>query len=465
MASESDSQLQQQVHLLFRPKIIVAGAGVAGLSFANALVRQWHTSPDSPPPSITIYDRDTSALPPGRQGYAIWLRSDAYSGGMQVLQRLELLDRLFDDSITGRLLREAADAGSGGAGSASERPAGRFKIWGPRWQEWLRLNQDTPPGLPAPHVCVRRILLWQRLADAALVAGVTIHWDTRCMGVERCGRNDSSKSSEGRRLRVQLQGGATDECDFLVAADGASGKLRASLRPHDPLLFAGAVCLGGVARFPGSNVPASLIRDWGFMMGGSGADGTSLFVAPMDERSVWWYVSVLKDEPVAVAETPEELEAVRHALAGMVKGFVEPVGQLMRATAAEDVMLLNAKDKRLFHHAEPGGAAALSEGQGVIGGTLKEAGVVFIGDSSHAISQFGGNGTNLALMDGWDLAECMCGGASFTEAVGHYDARAVLRAKQNWRHSKLAIAIAHAKGCRLALWKNLFMVVGWVVGR
>ena len=72
--------------------------------------------------------------------------------------------------------------------------------------------------------------------------------------------------------------------------------------------------------------------------------------------------------------------------------------------------------------------------------------VIFIGDANHAVSPFSGAGSNLALMDGLDLAEQLCKASSFEEAVKAYDKLAIPRSKQVIRMSHFTISVAHSTG-------------------
>lgn len=81
---------QHGTHALSGKHIIVAGAGIAGLSFVRALYRTWPVG--LKPPRVTLYERREKKVSPDREGYSISIRSDPMSGGMQALQKLCLLN-------------------------------------------------------------------------------------------------------------------------------------------------------------------------------------------------------------------------------------------------------------------------------------------------------------------------------------------------------------------------------------
>ena len=421
-------------HFLAGKKIIIAGAGIAGLAFARGLLKQWDPSAH-PSPSITIYERDESPAAIGRQGYTLSIRSDSMSGGMQALQQLGLLDRVLADSITGEQGSEA----------------GHFSIWGPRWQPWFRMQHAAPTGLPAPHMRARRSALRQALVDGVADA-VELRWGMRCTNV---------KKLDSGRLQVQLQNGDRDECDYLIVADGASSKLRTALRPDDTLKFAGVTLVGSMSRFDKGAVPSPADRDWGFVMGGRGnkADGTSLFIAPIDSSHGWWHTSVRAETPRALPKgplSPAEAEALLHEVRAQAEGFAEPAGTLIGASEPDEIMVHNAQDKAAFAHTER------TEGLG--GLTLQDAGVVFIGDANHAVSPFAGNGANLALMDGVELAAALCEARSFAEGVRRYDKGSVPRARRTRRTSHWVIALAHARGWQMVCVCIWVRFLGWLLG-
>ncbi|KAF2425572.1 hypothetical protein EJ08DRAFT_700376 [Tothia fuscella] len=52
----------------------------------------------------------------------------------------------------------------------------------------------------------------------------------------------------------------------------------------------------------------------------------------------------------------------------------------------------------------------------------------------------------MALLDGSDLAECLCTHSSTEKAIDEYDNRSLLRARMLLRNSHLTVAVAHASG-------------------
>lgn len=98
--SHSEPSLQKP--LIAGKKIIIVGCGIAGLAFPLALRKQWPDKHIDEFPTITIYERDSRAIQPGREGYSISIRGDNVAGGIQVLHRIDLLEKSLSESITGK---------------------------------------------------------------------------------------------------------------------------------------------------------------------------------------------------------------------------------------------------------------------------------------------------------------------------------------------------------------------------
>lgn len=399
-------------------KIIVAGAGIAGLSFVVALRKQWLSQePSQPPPTIVLYERDPKDFGVEREGYTISIRSDANAAGLQTLRNLGLLDDMLAQSITG----------------IQENP-GTFALWDRNWTNVLRARVRIPDKLPVPGMRIKRSVL-RRILIEAVPADDEIHWGTTC--------TSATKLASGK-IEVKLSNGQTDECDLLVAADGSRSKLRFSLRPDEKLDYAGAVCVMGTSRFP-ENAPPPTDRDWGMYLSGT---GIGLFVSTVDEHSALWSLSYLSPTPPEIPRQPlsrEQADRVLQDVLASGKDLAEPFSTLVKATDVATLGMLNTLDKAPFAHST-------------------DVPVVFIGDANHAVSPFAGAGANLALSDGWDLAAQLCRSkhASIAGVLAAYDELSMPRARTVRRYSRLAIGLAHCRGWRLTAIMFVARVFNWL---
>lgn len=171
-------------------KIIVVGAGIAGLSFALSLCKQWPTSARSGFPSMTIYERDTKETIVGREGYSLLIRSDGLSGAMQVLSRLNLLERM--------LRANTSFAGNGS-----------FNLWNTSWESIMHISSSRGSSglssdneLPADGMRIAREVLRQIVVEAVYKQDIPIHWNQPCTRVEPL---------QDGRVRVHLRDGTADE--------------------------------------------------------------------------------------------------------------------------------------------------------------------------------------------------------------------------------------------------------------
>ncbi|RMJ27661.1 FAD binding domain-containing protein [Aspergillus sp. HF37] len=403
-------------------KIIIVGAGIAGLSLALSIRKQWPDGP--PPPSLTIYERESNDSMHSREGYSLSIRGDALSGGMQVLQRLDSLERLLALSL-----------------SAQNSRPGSFNLWSTDWTSLLRVSPTTttkcddggriPAGMRISRSRLRRVLI------NAICESDRIVWNSPCTHTEPL-----LVPPQGR-TRVHFPDGGYDDCDIL-------SKIRAQLRPHDTLDFTGIVCISASARFPEGDVPDPVDADWGGVLGAG--NGVGLFVAPVSSSSALWslsYPSATPRERLGRPFTKDEVDALLAEALEKGRGFCEPFQRLVRATDPETLTVLNAMDKQPFGH---GSATGTEAGR-----------VVFIGDANHAVSPFAGNGANMAMLDGWDLAEQLARNSSMETALEAYDGRSMPRSASTVRHSRWAIDMMHATGLKLAVYRGLLWLVGLVM--
>jgi 2-polyprenyl-6-methoxyphenol hydroxylase-like FAD-dependent oxidoreductase len=261
---------------------------------------------------------------------------------------------------------------------------------------------------------------------------------------------DAERLSNGRML-VKLSGRhlpeneSAAECDLLIVADGASSKIRASLRPEDILQYAGVMQKGGMAIFP-NGIPKPVDKNWGMLL--SSGKGVACFLSPLDETSLAWgmsYRAPTIEEPLKISSI-EDAQSVIEDCRKLGKDFSDPFQSILDATNPKDVSRLAARDKQPFNH------------------DLSLGPVLFIGDSNHAVSPFSGYGASLALKDGWNLSSQLCRSNSLEEAVKAYDAISVPRASKVLKESHQRIDMGHATGINYLFNRSLLSLGGFILG-
>lgn len=295
--------------------IVVAGAGMSGLAFAIALSQQF--PPKHPPPTLTIYERDSHENRIGREGYTLSLRTDDRSGGIQILDQLGLYESCRDVSVS---------------------HVSRMSIWKNDFSNALlrvSVGPVGPKGLMA--VRIRRNALQKVLADKVQECGWDIRWETAVVSAE--------KIQEGEReaILVTLSSGKTIPCDLLVAADGARSKILSTLRPNATLSYSGVTMMLGTGRFNSpESIPKPLDTDYGLVLGGS---GTGLFVSPVDETSALWSFSYYHPQPCESVRYPmsaEQEETLMNEARLLAKNFDPAVLTLVNATDPTSLMCFPA---------------------------------------------------------------------------------------------------------------------------
>ena len=415
------SNPQEQRPVIAGKTIFIAGAGIGGLAFATALSKQWPST--FPKPKLTIFERDNYEDRVGREGYTLSLRTDSRSGGVQALDKLGLYEKVHNASFQG-----------GGEN------AGSMFIWDKNWNELLNIRSEPVGDKGLKSMRIRRNALQRALADAAVESGTDIRWGTAVVDAKR---------DKNSKMTISLSNGTIVSCDMLIAADGSRSNLRTRLRPSDKLDFAGVICISGTAKFENEkSVPKPLDRDWGALLGGQ---GIGLFVAPVDSESALWSLSYYAQQPREQLHYPmseKDVEALLEESRSLGKHFTPKVNSLVNATDPSTLMVFNAMDRPPFSHS-----------------LAKDGAVVWIGDANHAVSPFAGNGANMALMDGWDLAQCLCQATSPEAGLAMYDKMFVPRTQATLNMSRWSISIAHSTGVKLWLYTMFAKVLGVLISK
>jgi len=245
------SSLDFQKHELAGKRIIVTGAGLAGLAFASAIDQYW---PDQhPKPHVVIYERSAKELDVERKGYTMGIKPES---GLLALKQLGLLDIALSSSTVGTSTMEQAPT-----------------FWTSDWTRMLDLSsvsffKKMKDGMPRGGIRLVRYVLRDMLLDA-VPTQTKIHFRKGCEGVQVL--------ADGR-VRVQLSDGSFDECDLLVAADGASSGVRSSILPGEELEYTGASCFLATSRFP-LGKPEEFRHRWGMNISGQGVAFLNLWVS------------------------------------------------------------------------------------------------------------------------------------------------------------------------------------------
>lgn len=403
-----------QKHPLAGKRIIVAGAGLAGLAFARALVHQWPQG--QPQPEILLYEISSEKLDRSREGYTMGIKPES---GLNALKQLGLLDTALRLSTTS-------------VGGSQQPP----NFWTKDW----RMLLDIPPpsvsadGVPWNGIRLVRHVLRQILLDA-LPAEAKVHWGVGC---------NSAEILDAGQTRVSLTDGSEAYCDLLIAADGANSGIRASLLPQETLEFAGVNCIIATSRFP-SGKPELLKDRWGINISGQ---GVPFLTFPIDETSGVWATSYWSDKPrdrikgeEALLRKDEILNEVRQR--GSM--FQQPFGEFIDATDPATLQVFSARHKSPISHSR----------------ALPEANVIFIGDANHPMSPFSGNGANSALLDAVELAQQLMSSSTIREARDIFDRDSAPRSQTAIEKSRWVICALHSKGMTFWLLRTLLGCVSF----
>ncbi|KAJ9664549.1 hypothetical protein H2198_000200 [Neophaeococcomyces mojaviensis] len=430
----SSSPLGPDVSHVASKHIVVAGAGIAGLSFALSLHKLWPASFSSQLPRITIIERDSKADRLGREGYTLSIRVDGNrGGGVQVLDDLGLYEVVRDVAVI-------VDSGIGVDTdcinlSDGKQKAGNMVLWDKNWRPLLKVDPEKMQNESKRKLSgmrIRRNALQEVLANAtAALPDVTMMWERRVVNVK------NGATGAGDSMVVVLDDGSNISCDIIIAADGSKSKIRTALRPSDGLNYSGVVAISGNARFESRDqIPKPLANDWGALLGWT---GVGIFVAPVDPTAALWSLSYRAGQPRDIPRKPFS-NATISSLLEEARGLGIHAGPKFRTlvdnTDPSTLMVFNAFDRPPFRH-----------------DFEKHGNVIWIGDANHAVTPFAGNGANMAMMDSWDLVKELVKGehGGFEKSVRAWERSMMPRTEAVLKESHRNMDVGHAVG-----WKAWF---------
>ena len=242
------------------------------------------------------------------------------------------------------------------------------------------------------------------------------------------------------KVLLNSMDGRQEQCDILVVADGSNSKVRQALRPQHELRFAGAICISGRTHALDA-LPPPLDTSFGGVLSGN---GNFLFLAANDRTSALWSVSYLSGTPCkhkpAGALSEAEIDEVLAEAELRLRPYGEPIPTIFKQTLRSSVSVFNAQDLMPFRN---------------------YGSVIFIGDAQHAMSPFAGNGANMAMMDGYELAMLLVLSNSLPSAVQAYDNLAIPRSTTSISMSHRTIAMGHSQGIWKHMWVAALKVIAW----
>lgn len=267
---------------------------------------------------------------------------------------MKALDAL-DESIGGAV-REAGHAVAGEFGLPHCSPDGR--TWG------VLDHGDLVTSYGAPQVTIRRADLHRILLRAHTEEG--LHANAELV------RFDASDGG----IAAGFKDGSTFRADAMVGADGINSVVRAELHGAEPARYSGTSSLRGITA--GVDLPP----EWAaaFAMVG---DGVVLVGWPLPAGALYWSAVV----QIPAGTWPYDPEQARQALLTQVHRWT----LLPEVIRAADPTTLSAREIR-----DRPPLAHWSRGR-----------VTLVGDAAHPMTNFWGQGANVALEDTIVLANCL----------------------------------------------------------
>lgn len=177
-----------------------------------------------------------------------------------------------------------------GIRSHSTPSSGAIRVWSDNWRELASINPKPYGNLSAATMRITRQDLKRILLETAEQANATWLWACTCTAAERLSNGQIRVTISNAEAGSTL----TQDCDLLIAADGANSGIRASFRPYDMKLeYAGATQIGGISRLP-NGLPHPVHEDYGLQM--SSGEGVCCIYTPFDKDTIGWALSRVEPE-------------------------------------------------------------------------------------------------------------------------------------------------------------------------
>ncbi|ARP82239.1 monooxygenase [Bordetella genomosp. 8] len=376
------------------PRILIAGAGLGGLTAALALLRRGF--------NVRVLEQATELR---ELGAGIQLSANAN----RALFQLGLGDAL------GRV--------------ASTASGKRIRLWN-SGQTWplFDLGAESIGRYGYPYLTLYRADLHAVLVDAVRALDPrAIELNARVVSARQGVGADGSEDvgDDGGKVTVTLADGGTRRGDVLIGADGVHSRIRAGLFGTDDATFSGTLAWRGV--IPAARLPAHLREPYAVNWVGPGAH---VIHYPLRRGELVNFVGILERDDWQV-ESWTQKGSVDECLRDFA-GWHEDVHTLIRA--------LDQPYKWALMLREP--LPVWSQGR-----------ITLLGDACHPTLPMLASGAAMAIEDGYILARCLAElPGDPADALAHYESlrkerttRVVRGSAENARRFHNP-ALAHAEG-------------------
>lgn len=206
-------------------------------------------------------------------------------------------------------------------------------------------------------------------------------------------------------VSITFTSGETIHADGLVGADGIHSNVLAQLHGESTPIHRGYCIWRGIAPDEGGHVRGHISETWGA--------GQRFGILPMGQGRICWYAT-RNAKPASRIFAPEEQ---KREIQRLFRNWHDPISALIEATACQDIMQNDARDR----------APLRAWGQGC---------VTLLGDAAHPITPNVGQGACLAIEDAFCLAK----------ALGeNSDIEIAFRAYENTRKARTSFVARRAR--------------------